>query len=1416
MAHILQGMGFLLILALVLGSSTLVFRFTEGFFLQVKKSLIAQVEAKTGSKVSYGGVSPSIFQSLELQDFVLYRKSDASRPFFRIRQLKVYFNLWAVVTNRPEEAIREISLENSSFSLDRTRDQDFLDMVQDLMEGPESDIPEIVISGKNLEVEYIDGDSRFQGSEVSFSLRPEDRWFFLNLEGQLSARGLPEGWVLDDLRTEVDIDGQFNRNFSSSQWEVGLKSFDSNLFSLSSQVFQLSLNGPDLRLTKIEDSVPLDLGLTYHTETGNLEFRFRGADLRIRDLLTLKGELAAYSPYLPSSITAGATVQRRDGKFRYSWDGNFRIQAPDPWGVLNVGGKWEGDDAAIRFTSLEAAGALGKMGFSGNFNLRNLRPSGLLSLREIRPLGGAPLDGLIRLRPLAGGSMEVYSERLSYGPLGTQSLLLTLLPEAQKLNLDLQLKLSGAKPGERNQLALAGLVDWSQGIAVRGTYSADGLSLAPWLESLALDLPQEYLEMVKTFSLFGSGTASWSSRGGWGADTSGLTLRSQEHPGRSLFLEAGVTQDAWDLKQMDLQWDDYRIKALSQGTYSRELDLAGGLTVDVGGLKYSLEGTYSVQKRSGEFTGSYGLKAQVAFTPEDSLSLAVTARDLPFSLGSQEGNLTFDVAGSFRSTLDWDLRMDEFQLKGPRLGPLENYTLGLAGEANPRFLDLRDLYYSDRWSSVKGRGLAEYDLAGGSQWRGQLLLSGTTGRERYSLVMDGQGTKYQGELEVTDFPLGRLGQESLRGTGGAAVVIRGDAWDWEMDGDVQIPDGRFNRDVFSVRGALTASPQEFFLGDGQLRYLGNSLSGISARINFTTGTARAESRYFGSFGKNLVTSKITLEANLQEKISLSSLQDIFSERVSGKVVLSETRNNNQSLEDFTLNFSRIKNSTTFRGGVGNFFQGRINDDGDFRIVLRDPFPVTFTAEGLLSLSSMDARFQDISLQVASLGEYLELPLVALKSGRVTGSLEVRGNPASPELFGTWMAQDLRITSDFLSQETQPLGLEVSFQGREVVLKESLVKAGNGEGKLSGKFRLEHWTVENFLVNLTIPPAKPLPVSYRLTGLDAEGAVSGSLKVEGNLFQAVLTGDLLVQDVNMAVGPQAEGVGPGDYGFGVDITLNTGRQVAFYWPSKDISIVKAYASPGQKLKILLDPNNGDFSLEGQIEIRGGDINLPTQSFFLKEGFIRFRENNAKFDPWLNVRGEQRRRDEKGNFTFLVLVDDFLSRFSPRFETSPSRSQEEILALVGDSILPGSEYSRLNLDTALSLASDVGTSYFLRPFEDAVKKTFSLDLFSLRTQVFKKALVANTSGNRLNFEDYLDNTSLFLGKYLGDLVFLEGLLTLEAETPLDGLSVTTLTPVLELGMEYETPFFLFNWRVTPANPRSLFIEDNQVSLIWRFTY
>jgi hypothetical protein len=123
--------------------------------------------------------------------------------------------------------------------------------------------------------------------------------------------------------------------------------------------------------------------------------------------------------------------------------------------------------------------------------------------------------------------------------------------------------------------------------------------------------------------------------------------------------------------------------------------------------------------------------------------------------------------------------------------------------------------------------------------------------------------------------------------------------------------------------------------------------------------------------------------------------------------------------------------------------------------------------------------------------------------------------------------------------------------------------------------------------------------------------------------------------------------------------------------------------------------------------------------------------------------------------------------------------------------------------------------IRRLERQIRDLLRLDMFSVRTQVLQNA-VFQAAGlqdrvDRINgVGNYFDNTTVFLGKYIGRDMFVQSMVSVRYDknkTTLGGLSFEP-----DIGVELESPLFNIRWDFIPTHPENWYVNDNSITLTW----
>jgi hypothetical protein len=187
---------------------------------------------------------------------------------------------------------------------------------------------------------------------------------------------------------------------------------------------------------------------------------------------------------------------------------------------------------------------------------------------------------------------------------------------------------------------------------------------------------------------------------------------------------------------------------------------------------------------------------------------------------------------------------------------------------------------------------------------------------------------------------------------------------------------------------------------------------------------------------------------------------------------------------------------------------------------------------------------------------------------------------------------------------------------------------------------------------------------------------------------------------------------------------------------------------------------------------------------------------------------------------MIVDNApLLSFTARFESRPSLSQAEIFALMGQNVT-GTQENPGNIAFLGSGVDILAQFGLVRQVERQLRRFTGLDMFSFRTQlvqnaVFNAAGLNQTPVDRIaGVGNYFDNTTVFLGKYIGADMFAQTMLALrydETQTASGGIRFEW-----DIGIELQSPLFNIRWDFVPTHLENWWVNDNSITLTWRKVY
>jgi hypothetical protein len=1238
---------------------------------------------------------------------------------------------------------------------------------------------------------------------------------------------------------------------------------------LRDRVFSLSNLSPEE-----VSRAPVAVNLSYGLDTGDVSLRLRCRDYSPGDYLSFLDSWQTYRPFLALRTSGEALFSSSAQGIEYRAELSGLIPPGLPLDGSGFRVKVEGDGNYARFDQLELTltrGAQkdkpgGIIAFRGGLGLAAMNPRGTLSVRDFSLTGEGGLSTVLTVEG-GGEGIAVTGESLSIEGALFHGLHANLQLETGSLSFSAAARRFHGE-GEDAQSAaieIGGTFDYSpRYLETRFTldsfFAGDFLEIAvpllpefefqdrlpPPLSALGKDilmstrLTSEIFVTTDFEQIFYNVPRLVISYSG---DRDLLALFSLSGTDRRFIIDGG-----------QVLWDGGSGQITGQSDFSNPDNISFGVNIGYQDLNYSLEGTL-LDRSSLDIRGSYGLNAFVISMGDGTYSGRAGGENVPVPLGGRVARLDFNSSLRYISPEDWFVELLKLELADiPGFAREETADTGLlriSGEANQDQILLREIYYDDSFGALSGGGIVSIAGDENGLYRGDLYAFDEGLGESYSIDFSLSPAAGFGIWNLLfsspQDGLKSVGELNLRVSGSGMRLARfhgkmpdtlatGDLnLNWKSPADFQarldigsLSTGRGAREI-KASGQVYVDSGEFRCEDLRLELGG--LETLAPRLRVSLGESRVEGG--GRIRGKLSERDLDLDFSISSEFApISSWAEYKTALLNfeGAISLNRIKIDGQAVEEpFEFTFSREREGVAFSGGPGNMIFLDIQSGGNFVAAFAEPFPLWGMFRGTITPSSIDARGEGIYVDLATIWKFLPFrDGFNIAGGYAIATLQVRGPLGDPEFYGTAQGGDLRMqVPSFLSDDIIPIGMNMVFDGNEMRFTDVSATSGKGMAVVSGQFGLEKWIPTTFSLDVVSGNDRPLPFRFDIGGILARGTVSGAMNISMTDLALNVSGDLVAQETEISLDAAEISASQDTNNWGnvpllMNVIITAGKKVEFLWPTREFPMIQAYADLGAKTRLYVNTMDRTFSFTGDVKLRGGEIFYFERSFYIRSGILVFRENQDQFDPRITVRAEVRDRSSTGPVTISMVVDNApLRSFTPRLESSPALSQMEIMSLMGQSLVGSTGKDGSVSNPFLASSTDLlAQSQVMRRIQGALRDFLHLDMFSVRTQFFQRAAfgimgLQDQPVDRIGWVgNYFDNTSVFVGKYIGSNMFAQLMLSLRYDEKKRTFGGYTLEP--DFGLELQSPLGNIQWNLVPSHPENWYINDCSFTISWNFTF
>jgi hypothetical protein len=1442
----------------------------------LKAGALGELERITGRAISYGEISPSFFQSMNLRDLAIHDSHDASRTLLTIHEVRVYYSLLRLLLGRePITAIREIRLLNSRFNIDLERDRDVVELVKRLLQsGGTNSVPQtaslmkgttqremgeglrVRVTGADIGVTVVSHDSSIDLQHLFFQVEAQSQAIAVTLRGDVGGH-VPGGF---SFTSSLKAHGTLDRSLSGSDVTIRLVSFASSLVNTGAHTLQLVWSGNSIDVRKIQDRSPVALDLQGNLDTRVFTLHFQSQDLRPSQLFTFSRPLARYANWLKMPITSSGHVTYRaaTGSLEYQADASAFLEDQLPIHGVTLTTSVRGSEKEAFFEPLRLASSDGTAEFAGSILFDTFYPSGLLSLADVDTGYGEKVNANLSIDRFKG-HLEVHGNHLEVGEIGFDSFQLSLAPAPGGATFSLSTSFTGSTPGDlvqaSGELHLGRSVAQAmQGAAASG--AAPAISVAATLTKvppakiyhLMVGAGRLSIEQQDVFNLLTHYSVSTEAVLSTDLEHLSLaartvTISSNDDPATSFQFGLVVDKSHLSLTGFNGSWKGIGIQGGFEGDFADAGQIGFATNITVLGSSYFVTGRYA--KSTGlSATGSFGLAVSAIPIRGGGALVKLKGEKFPLPIPGSALTASFDVSGLITPEGDWSAAFPSLILYNVPLPQGPHAVLDFSGRLTPRAVEITHMAVTDAATTLIGSARADLVLPGDlfdPQFLNVLSLQGTAslrtadGLETYAANGGLAKGAFSVAVQVDGVPVQRLGLNAIQGTVSGTGTLTGPVDRPTADVTVSLKQGKLGTDPLDLQGRLITRSDGFDVKSVSATYLAHKLTGGEGSFDFKNRTLSFKGQFQTEVFSDTVGAAVGLEVSYALPSSVPLVTRIFDLGLQGRLSLDHIRVNATDAPAWAVTFRTTAGRISFDGGPGNSIHGWIDPQLAFSAALQDPLPITGALQGRITQDRIHAIFDADSINLLILNSVLKSPLLDMGAGPrpaihftagvASGRLVVDGEVNDPDMTGQLDIVGGGILTAYSPEEAGPIRASLIFDGKGFHIPKMFATAGNARLSAEASFTIDHWIPLTWDITIATVSQSSVRMKARFGILNAEGSASGNLRVSGDDRKTNIGGALIVSDCRITLGRFAVvKFVPEESPTYASFTLETGRRVEFQWPSQDVPVLRTFASPGGKIAVTYRGDTGAYTVKGGTGVQGGEIYYFDRSFIMKKGSITFNEDQVTFDPWITAHAEVREWDQSTGAEVRIFLDadSPFSKFSPRFSSDPPRPDADILAMIGAPLVNRAETQGIGMAAAVVYSDFLGQSWILRPFEQKVRQALNLDMFSIRTQIIQNLVAQRVLGATVN---PLDNTSVSLGKYVGNDIFLEMLVRLQQPqipvaviTPNGGLIAASmeLQPDFELSLEWATPFFLLDWTFLPQHPETMFLSDNSLSFSWRINY
>ena len=1436
----------------------------------VRSALLTELEQTYNIRLSYESLSPSILRSISLRNVKVY-DAEHNIEIASFEDFSIQYRFWALLWGNTIEILDSVNIANGFIDIDLVQNTALAQKLNTTMQTSASARSSVNQSSANTEelLSFLSSQMlnvyvknvrvRFRNAVHDVDAKITEGYFGMDSEAltvSLSTSAFyrnADYTAIGQAETGFTLEGKFNKNLTAGSAVADFSHISTDRLGIYRVKLFVDYRDKVFTFNTMQDFQPVDFTASWNIATNDINGMFSCKDFAPLQSVRVYNAPTSLTQF--ASATMSGSVQFALSGQHIQWNTDLSFALPSllfssyRFASSRLQLAAEGKDSEINVSRLSLSGADADIFSEFTLNFNTMLPTGTVAIKRLTLPSGASAAAELRFFK-QGKTFFCKIPKLTAGEGSLRNITLAVNPSAQKADYTFSAEDNYGKYGfDGSYIYNAGSSTSSPHfVELHGAFDAVSIgTICNFIQAAIpkINIPQAAVESLQCTTEFyiSSDLRSFS------YNCIRFVLVSNAVNDFYALVSAKGNQSSFALTDIELFYKNMSVRGNINADFDRLSDIIFTSSLAINSIGYQIRGVFSQNVLT--IYGDYGLAISALYEKGTGFQGTVKTKEMP--LPFLPLFLTIDSEFYYHNSSDWLYTIDSGALTYGAAASLARAIGGLKfrGKADRTGLFLSEVKLGDDKAltgTLAVTAAATADSGSEKNYTAAMHLASPDAAEKIefgaTLALSDGAVCADGALKLDSVSLARFlytQGETHTVSADAAFSVAPDALSVQLN--VSQLAMFVQGENLNLNGSLMVENEKAKLNITQLVWGAHTVAGITGDFSLDEMTGKLNADYAGTLANKQLRAHIStvytgVQPEEKAKSTLFSRLKSVTERFTVNTSLSDWQFGDFSGKDAVpLSMIRDPGVTAFYAGKNDDITGFILDDGVVSLQLAESLPLKLNLDGTIKKDALNLTVSGIRADIKKIWDITGLDYVLFYGGTLTGDLTIGGKPMEPEFNGKLVGQNISVNSPRYAPEIYgPVALDIIAEGTGLEVPYTVLKGPSTEIWARCTAEFSGWIPDDISVQCGTLGTKMgvFKTDNILFKADGFAGCTVEIKVTPTLIgvygSATFDSGYFVFKFNDLDKFKAEyGGGDGGRAFDMKLDVQFGHKAEFRWPTADFPILRTLIPTESPLLLIVDAATGDFSMTGDIKMRGGDVFYIKRSFYIREGSITFANTAGEIDPLVTLRAEIRDRDSNGEPFRLVLTakDQSLFSFNPDISSDPPRSTDEIMQLLGQVAIGDTSNDNVwqnLLVTGSDILAQVG---FLKKAESKVRDFLKLDAFSFRTLLLQNAIFGNlfsiNQNTTLTLSNYLDNTSVYIGKYFGSAIYADALLHLshyDSKLLKNGGSKRPVYKDIlfqpEIGLEMATPFFLLRWSVAPTKPDTLFVGDTALTFSWKYSY